>query len=333
MEYDSSAGYLVTAFRLQNTVVPSVLRRWEFWFFMGIHVTIAWMYRYGGYNFEEKSFLHIGWGDIEVMAAITTFFQVFYTNSCYHRYMHLYNETQKLFGTLQDICGMLRLQLKDECQPHLRLCGRWLELSIVSVLLDLHGAPLCRENCPRLLKHGLVTREEASFLLRVEPQHHFICILSWVADAVKDSFDHTGGAKMYSAVLKLFHKFRFTVSEIHDTRNMPMPFQYFHLLKTAVLANLLLWAYVMAITDSIFSVFVYFMAEMMLMGLMELASQLSDPFGDDDVDFDLDAWCASCLADQVVLTQFEFPKSMPDFKDRAMREKAMRCGPREMNLW
>jgi len=333
MEYDSSAGYIVTAFRLQNTVIPSVLWRWEFWFFMGIHVTITWMYRSGRYSFEEGSLLHLGWGDIEVMAAITTFFQVFYTNSCYSRYMHLYNETQLLFGTLQDICGMLRLQLKEKSQPHLRLCNRWLELSIVCVLLDLHGAPLCRENCPRLVKQGLLTREEAQFLLKVDPKHHFICIISWVADVMKDGFDSTAGAKMYSTPLKVLHKLRFTVWEIHDTRSMPMPFQYFHLLKTAVLANLLLWAYVMALTDSIFSVFVYFMAEIILMGLMELASQLSDPFGDDDVDFDLDSWCASCLADTTLLTEFEFPKSMPDFKDRAMREKAMRMGPREMNMW
>merc|ERR1712070_1256177 len=75
--------------------------------------------------------------------------------------------------------------------------------------------------------------------------------------------------------------------------DMPMPFQYFHIMNLMMMLNLSLWAYVLALEDSYFSTFIYAFVQMMFLGLRELTVSLADPFGDDDTDFPLKDWMAS----------------------------------------
>merc|ERR1719230_113639 len=83
--------------------------------------------------------------------------------------------------------------------------------------------------------------------------------------------------------------------EVADTMHMPIPFQYFHLLNVMIIVNLLLWAYGMGLTDSVFAPVTYFFAALIFMGMMELANQLSDPFGTDGTDFPTSLWLSETL--------------------------------------
>merc|ERR1712076_130887 len=62
-----------------------------------------------------------------------------------------------------------------------------------------------------------------------------------------------------------------------------------------VTMNLCLWAFQMGRSTSIFAPFIYFMSELIFIGMVELASQLSDPFGQDEVDFPINDWLSSYL--------------------------------------
>lgn len=71
---------------------------------------------------------------------------------------------------------------------------------------------------------------------------------------------------------------------------LPIPFQYFHLLSMMIIINLGLWAFAMGLTASWFAPVVYVFCSGTFIGMLQLASQLSDPFGNDAVDFDLHGW-------------------------------------------
>jgi len=92
-----------------------------------------------------------------------------------------------------------------------------------------------------------------------------------------------------------------------DTLELPVPFQYFHLLCLMISINLILWAYGMGTTESYFAPVVFYFAALIFVGMMELASQLSNPFGDDEVDFPVDTWLTQFFSDQLALVQHQYP--------------------------
>merc|ERR1711904_555775 len=57
-----------------------------------------------------------------------------------------------------------------------------------------------------------------------------------------------------------------------------------------LILNLVLWAYSLGCQDSYWSPVIYMFVQMMFQGVREPSTALSDPFGDDEVDFDVNAW-------------------------------------------
>ena len=91
-------------------------------------------------------------------------------------------------------------------------------------------------------------------------------------------------------MLSAFYANMYTVwrcqSNIHETLDLPMPFQYFHIMNLMLLLNLFLWAYSLGCQESFFAPFIYMFVQMMFQGIRELSTALSNPFGDDEVDVD-----------------------------------------------
>merc|ERR1712224_474590 len=79
-------------------------------------------------------------------------------------------------------------------------------------------------------------------------------------------------------------------SQIHETLDLPMPFQYFHIMNLMLMLNLLLWAYSLGCQDSWFAPVIYMFVQLMFQGLRELSTALSDPYGSDEVDFQINDW-------------------------------------------
>merc|ERR1712014_29603 len=95
--------------------------------------------------------------------------------------------------------------------------------------------------------------------------------------------------------------------EIADLVAMPVPFHYFHILNIMVIINVSLWCYKMATTLSVFSPFTSMMAELIFLGMMELASKLSNPFGNDDVDFPAYTWLEEFIDTAFKLMESQHP--------------------------
>ena len=84
----------------------------------------------------------------------------------------------------------------------------------------------------------------------------------------------------------------------------PVPFPYFHVLKLLMLAALLILSYALVeLVDAhrVLSLTIYSITLLIMIGLQQVAIGMSDPFGDDEVDFDLEAFVRSAYDNSVAL--------------------------------
>jgi len=85
-------------------------------------------------------------------------------------------------------------------------------------------------------------------------------------------------------------------ADVVNMMTQPVPFPYFHTLTLMLSLNLVLCGYAMIEFETVMSIPVFFIVSLVLLGLKETAVALSDPFGGDDVDFNVDVFMASMLA-------------------------------------
>merc|ERR1719198_2702124 len=93
-----------------------------------------------------------------------------------------------------------------------------------------------------------------------------------------------------AGILSKMYQIRGCQAFVVQTMELPMPFQYFHIMNFMLILNLVLWAYSLACQDSFFAPFIYVFVQMMFQGIRELSTSLSDPWGSDDVDFQVNDW-------------------------------------------
>jgi len=101
---------------------------------------------------------------------------------------------------------------------------------------------------------------------------------------------------------------------VRDVISLPVPFQYFHLLKLMIVVNIFLWAYNFGTAHSLLFTVIFFLASAIFMGMMELASDLSDPFGNDQVDFPVALWLTEWLQTLWSLLESEIPGEADGWK-------------------
>lgn len=89
---------------------------------------------------------------------------------------------------------------------------------------------------------------------------------------------------------KAYYAVRKCQEDVVESLEMPMPFQYFHIMNLMLMLNLTLWAYALALEESYFASVIYLFVQLMFQGLRELSIALADPYGDDETDFPLNDW-------------------------------------------
>jgi len=322
MDYDPSSSIFCTIWRVANTVIPCIICRFEFWFFFVTHLVICTLYRLGvleGAN-QKGNILHISWHFIKILSTMTTFAEVFYTNQCYHRYLHLYSECRKIFRIMNCFVMEVRTNLTLENKQYTRLSSRYIMASTLLFFFEITDNVNRKEW--RILKDkGFLKEDEVAFLAHLPGAEKSMFPLIWACGIVR--LGHIAAKAvpntlpyMINKVLAIYD----TKQALLDTFRLPVPYLYFHLLNIMVFVNLVIWAYGLGTNASIFSPFVYFFAELIFIGMIELASQLSDPFGQDDVDFPLSTWLTEFVEYTSALVEGQFQGADNQWKDTLANE-------------
>lgn len=186
-----------------------------------------------------------------------------------------------------------------------------------------------------MMQQGLLTPKEKEDLGIYEKQQHTQLLLYWSQDVIKEGLEQVKAPTnaLRGTVSALF-KIRKEQQELMDIMNLPIPFQYYHLLNAMVFMNLVLWGYTMAISMSLWASVIYFLSSLIFMGMMDLGNQLSDPFGEDEVDFPLQAWLTDLLVCSEVLLKGSYAGCEDNwsaalrFEDSVKLEGETDIGPR-----
>jgi len=291
IEYNPSASYLGTALSLTSSVVPAVLSRPTFWIFFILHLVVWTLYGREEVEFFEEARKHnatssMSWHVVKVIVSMTTFFEVFYTNHVYTRYLACYDSVKILFSAEINLFMEMRFHYKQKDLHWARLITRYAVAAVFVFLWDMESEDMVsREEWSEMLRMGLIREEEIEHLEQYNRRHCSAVLLHWAARVVQESTKTMGlTSNIMRCLLAHLLRVRETSQILLDTISLPVPFQYFHLLNVMIVVNLGIWAYGFGIMQSMFAPVGFFFTEIIFCGLMEMAAQLTDPFGTDDVD-------------------------------------------------
>jgi len=332
-------GFFKTSFRWQHTIWQTVVSSVGFWFFFGIHL-LLWisfnndLLELAGSEIKlDQGILEIDWTNVKIVSALTTFVQVFYTRECYSRYLKLNHEVNQSFRSSNRFC----FEFKHCCcpnndiqlMPFLRLAMRYMRANIVLFYIDLKHGALDDQHWQLIVAANLLREDEAMFLKRHMPPQRSFLLLDWISTVTARAHD-LSSLKTKGPVRNLLNSIQ-TFDEaqktVLDLVRMPVPYQYFHLLNFMLFVTVTMWAYGMAMTSSIFGPITYFFASFLFIGMLELAKQFSDPFGDDEVDFPVHIWIDKFLENQLSFIEYDFEPQKDGFESRAAEEFQVQFKP------
>jgi len=317
---DASQGPLATAFSFYGTVVPVVLARVDFWLFFALHLVIHVLFLKGHLH---GPIVGMTWQDMRILTAMTTFFEVFYTGECWQRYNRLWALVNRSFSKAYDWVFMARFFMRTTGTPYDRLSGHWLMVTLILALYEAKAKePMSDAGLQNLVCLRLLKQHEVDFISSIGSEQRTMVSLHVAADIACVGYTQANAPRnAIKESIATLDDFRQLLQELHDLLAFSLPFEYVHLLSLMITLNLSLWAYGIGVTRSIFGPVFYFFSALIFTGMMDLASQLADPFGDDDADFPLAHWIHEFLTNMSALLDYEHDGLQSGFEDDLVDEE------------
>lgn len=295
VEYDSTMGIIKSALRFKSTVIPLVILRPEFFILLGINLSVTFVYKYG-YFVPDEYHADLSLALTGVTGGLMTFFVVFYNGNVFSRYQRLYELTKGMNEHCLYVVSILDRELKDKAFT--RRLSRMLLASCFLFFFERTPAAgpeasgpsnISQTEWAQLLDTGLLEPIEVELLKKhcdKLGQHAIpsFMLLQWSMKLYRQKLPRINELdKMYLLVRKC-------QEDVVELLELPMPFQYYHIMNVMLLLNLLLWAYAMALQDSYWANIIFAFVQLMFQGLRELSIALADPYGTDDTDFPVNVW-------------------------------------------
>lgn len=252
------------------------------------------------------------WSTAVVGLTLLFFFIVFYGNASYGRFYQLYGHCVGIGGTTMEWVALVKQHSAGMREPE-RSSAQWNAVRFVLaaghlLYYALHGDGLSDDEWQMIVLRDLLTEGEVEALKAYKGMKPFLAIC-WGLDHAKLMFarahhphlQHNSAASVHAEELmmapmrEVAFKMRGHMGQIINLLKQPVPFPYFHLLNCILLVQLLLISYALAGVGSgtgalapYFSIGIMAFITIVLLGMRGLAVQLSNPFGNDAVDFEIE---------------------------------------------
>jgi hypothetical protein len=250
-------------------------------------------------------------GDLGPLNTLASFFVVFYSGNCFTRYTTMYGAAIAIQGKMHNISLYVRSYF---IQP----ATRW---NVIRYLLASHFifywslrrrmydwknsqyhenpgsfGDICRDV---LIPKGVLIPIEATQLAEYKGNKHKL-LFSWSIIALKRIMQASmptgekGNPMLHSEfeqtslttdLKKEIVELRGAIGLIDNSMLFPIPFQYYHMVNMTVFINLSFLSYAFALRDSWLTIFIFPLIVFVILGLLQTANSLSDPFGKDECDF------------------------------------------------
>jgi predicted membrane chloride channel (bestrophin family) len=291
VEYDPTYGTFFTALQLKDTVVSQVLVRFDFYFLLCFH--FATRVAVESRLFDPSDFgLELPMGLTEVTGSLMTFFVVFYNGSVFSRYNRFYDLTKGLGESTLRVIMILSREMKDT-----KMKRKLTKMVLASCFIfffertpsDEDDSNMSQAEWDQLVSMGLLdVKQEMRLKMHCERlgmnAMPSLMLLSWSMKLYRL------GCNYHLQLERTYWDVRRNQEDVVEMLEMPMPWQYFHIMNMMLMMNLMLWAYSFALQLSHFATLIFVFVTAIFMGIRELSVALADPYGDDAADFPLNDW-------------------------------------------
>ena len=263
----------------------------------------------------------LDWKYATIGIALLFFFIVFYNNNSYSRFYTLYGHTVGMGARVMEWTALVKQHSLNATPEH-----RWAQWNCVRLMLagmnilyySLFGGDMDKEEWARIVERNLLSVDEVRQLKDYKGMKPFLAVV-WALDEAQalvrekaradESLHHDLGQGMRDELIHqqfrdVAFQFRGHCGQIVNLLKQPVPFPYFHLLSMMLLIQLLMIAYALASPPSAspyFTIPVMVIISIVLVGMRSLAVQLSNPFGNDSVDFDIEKFMKGAYTNAVAL--------------------------------
>jgi predicted membrane chloride channel (bestrophin family) len=247
------------------------------------------------------------------------FFIVFYNNNTYSRFFTLYGHTVGLAGGLMEWTAIVKSNCPDNKMAQWNAVRYMLaSMHILYYSLNEKEQKLTDAFWDVISARQLLSKDEIKSLKDYKGFRPFLAIYWALEEAKAQMQSNKKGEDMTESIrvgLQLSQLrdaafgFRGHCGQIVNLLKQPVPFPYFHLLNVMLMINLIALAYgIVSLAWFPYTVLMMALISIVLIGMRSLAVQLSDPFGDDLVDFELEKflWAAYTNA----IAHLREPKNM-----------------------
>jgi len=296
----SEMNELSVLIKWRGTIMPMVLGRPIIWLLMALHCVLLYVH----WRREDIELPVLPWLVVSVPQALLTFFVVFFSGTCYARYYELYAKCTSMAGAVMCWVGLLRVFFNDASAEQLWNLSRHAVASVYVHYFTLAGSAsgggklMTETEWSVVMARRMLSAEERRVVDSYQGFKPFL-LQEWALQAVNE-YLATGAKRSAGAAIAPFMAQALTLrkncAETRDLLAQPVPFPYFHVINFMLSINLVLVAYALCFVDSIMTVPLYLVVCLVLQGLKECAVALSDPFGGDAVDFDVDLFLANILS-------------------------------------
>jgi predicted membrane chloride channel (bestrophin family) len=290
VDYDTTKGIIMTALTFKSTVIPLVMAKPEFYMLLGLNLGIGYARRAGLYDPDDYH-MTLAMGLTGVTGSLMTFFVVFYNGNVFSRYQKLYELTKGMSENCLYICSIIDKDIKNKALQRKLL--RWLLASCFVFFFERTGEGggdgVADSEFQQLANLGLITAEEVKAL-----KNHGKTMKHWAIPSFVLLHWSMKLYRVHTARIADLDKTYFVVrkcqEDVVEMLELPMPFQYYHIMNLMLMLNLCLWAYSLALVDTYFAPVIFFFVQLMFQGMRELSIALADPYGTDETDFPLNEW-------------------------------------------
>ena len=319
-QYDPSSFGISFLVRWNGTILPLVTSSPLFWLLIFIHCLNLYLFN----TFEGEEPL-LDWKAAMVTSSLLTFQLVSYGQQCLARYFALYQFCTGLHGACMEWAALIKLEF-----GHHSHAVQWNILRFMLGALQVHYALLGGDEVDvggiakkgisddewrAIRSRNLLSHDETERLKAYGGFKPFMPV-GWALAEVKGKLlgvsaaeadrtpigDNVPTRLAFDRFNQVAFKFRSDSSQTFAMLNAPLPFAYFHILKMLLLLSLGIISYALTgLLDGqvVLSMVVFVLVCLVMVGLAEIAIAMSDPFGEDEADFDLDAFLASVYNNSV----------------------------------
>ena len=286
-----------------SSTLPLVVRRFEFWFFLGLHITLSRLISSG---YLELSTLIIGsepWKIVGIITGLLSFFSIFFAGQCYTRYTALYSACRTIFSCLQSICCIMSVHAPDDMDSRWQ-GARYLTASALVMYARVNDGDMAKQKIdddewermlslevitldplkPAIVCDPCLTKEEVSELKDFSGSTS-ILLCTWAMHVYKRALTQAQcevviHMQVYDRLADLVAALGFVM----NTLGQPIPFAYYHMLVLLQFLNYCLLTTVLVGEDNEWTLAILGAVILILTGLREVAVAMTDPFGSDDSD-------------------------------------------------